>query len=342
MSQQDTSIDPRLANEMITMMAGQMFARAIWVATKLGVADVIAEHGPLTAEALTQHIEADAPMLHRLLRSLTMRGIFAIDENGAFRLTPMAQFLRHNVDGSLAKLALMFNEVCYEAVAEMKYTVTTGETAFNHVWDMWFFEHLAQNPDKANLFGESMSNYVVLVHQGLINTYDFSSSKTVADIGGSYGALLNGLLTTHPHLQATLFDLPHVVAEAEPHLERAGIADKVTLVGGDFFEAVPADHDLYILSSIIHDWPDDRALKILQTVRAAIPDHGKLILMEAVVPSGNEPAFSKILDLIMMTVTGGVERTAQGYEALLVKAGFKMTQIIPTPSAGSIIEATPV
>ncbi|MEM6529755.1 MAG: methyltransferase, partial [Chloroflexota bacterium] len=190
-------------------------------------------------------------------------------------------------------------------------------------------------------FGEAMTGYVAQTHQAVLESYDFSGTRVLADIGGSHGTLISLILRRYPDMRGILFDQPHVIEEAKA-IMAPELQNRCELVGGDFFQSVPQGADTYMLSSIVHDWDEARGIQILETVRKAIPDDGKLLLVETVIKAPNEPDFGKLLDLTMLTVTGGLERDADGYADVLARTGFQMQDVISTASPGSIIEATPV
>jgi hypothetical protein len=218
-------------------------------------------------------------------------------------------------------------------------SVRTGKTAFEKIQGMPVFDFLGQHPEEASLFNETM----IGVHGGeppaVAEAYDFSKLKTIVDVGGSTGNLLATILIRHQHLRGILADLPHVVKEAPAFLESKGVAGRIAIEPHDFFKSAPQGGDAYILSHVIHDWSEAQCLTILGNVHKAMPADARLLLVEMVLPGKDEPHFGKILDMVMLALPGGEERTALEYEALLAKAGFKLTRIVPTPSVVSIVEA---
>ena len=203
----------------------------------------------------------------------------------------------------------------------------TGEPAVKHV-----FECLAQNPESAAIFSEAMAELTTQVSTAVVAAYDFSRFSKIVDIGGGNGTLILSILQANPQMSGILFDLPHVVEDARKHLDAAGLTGRCEVVAGDFFVSVPSGGDAYILKNIIHDWDDERALKILQNCHRAMAKNGKLLLVEGVIPPGNEPSFGKLLDLNMLVMAGGCERTEAEYRALFAAAGFTLTNVVPLQS----------
>jgi hypothetical protein len=220
-------------------------------------------------------------------------------------------------------------------------SVRTGQTAFERVFGTKYFSYLAQHPEANETFNQAMTGWSAQLDQAVLAAYDFSQFGTVMDIGGGYGRLLATILRAHPTVRGVLFDQPHVVAGATALLQEAGVNGRCEVVGGDFFVEVPRKGDAYILSQIVHDWNDQRSLAILKTCRRAIAPTGKLLLVEMVIAPGNQTDFGKFLDLHMLALVGGRERTEAEYRTLLAKAGFQLTKVVPTQTGSSVVEATP-
>ena len=325
---------------LLQMMTGYWVSQAIYVAAKLGIADLMAD-GPASTEDLAAATQSHAPSLHRLLRALASVGVFTEATPGHFALTPLADLLRTGTPASMHALAITYNEEMYRAWGDMLYSVQTGKPAFEHAFGMPVFAYFAEHPEPSRVFNEAMTSWTNQLVIGVAHAYDFSPFGTVVDVGGGHGALLASMLERNPGLHGILFDQPHVVAEAGDHLVAAGVADRTMTVGGDFFVAVPPGGDAYVLSQILHDWDDERSVAILRQCRQAIPDHGKLLVVELVLPAGDEPFFGKWLDLHMLAIPGGRERTAAEYDALFRAAGFALTRVIPTAAGPSIVEGVP-
>jgi hypothetical protein len=201
------------------------------------------------------------------------------------------------------------------------------------------FDYFAKNPEQAAVFNRAMTDMSMATAPAVVEGYDFSGTGTLADIAGGHGYLLAQILKANPKMKGVLFDMPQVIAGAGELLEREGVAERVEKVAGDFFTSVPAGADAYIMKHIIHDWDDARARKILRNIRSVMPASGKVLIVETVVPEGNEPHYSKLLDLEMLASPGGIERTPAEYSELLAAAGLRLSRIVPTPSPFSIVEA---
>jgi O-methyltransferase domain/Dimerisation domain len=326
---------------LLQMMTGYWVSQALHVAAKLGIADLLAD-GPVDCEDLAAATDTHAPSLQRVLRALASVGVFTEVSPGSFALTPLAELLRTETPGSMRALAIMYAEEQYRAWGELLHSVRTGETAFEQQFGMGYFEYLAQHPESDRVFNEAMTGWTHQLVGAVVDTYDFSAFKTVVDVGGGYGALLAAILQNNSGMRGILFDLPHVVASAEEQLAATEVADRCTFVGGDFFAEVPAGGDAYVLSQILHDWDDERCMAILGQCRRAMPDHGKLLVVELVLPEGDEPFLGKWLDLHMLVLLGSRERTAAEYDTLFRAAGFKLARVVPTPPGPSVVEAVPV
>jgi len=228
----------------------------------------------------------------------------------------------------------------WKVYGDLLYSVRTGKPAWDNVHGEPVFPYLLNtNKDLGDIFNRAMTSYS---HQSIgpvLAAYDFSGAKTIADIAGGYGHLLAAVLASNPNANGVLFDLPAVLSGAPQMLDSYGVADRVELVEGDFFTEVPVVADIYMLKHIIHDWYDDKNQKILGNIRAIMPDDAKVLIIDVVVPEGNEPHFGKIIDLEMLMAPGGVERTPSEFNELLVNSGFKLNRIIQTPGMMSIIEA---
>jgi hypothetical protein len=223
----------------------------------------------------------------------------------------------------------------WRAFGELLETLRTGEAVVDHP----IFSDLG--PEQTALVSETMMGFAGDEPAAVAEAYDFSGIRTLVDVGGNIGSLLTTILLANPALQGILFELPHVAAGARLLLENRGVADRCDVVSGNFFEAVPAGGDAYLLSHVVHDWPEEKCLALLRNVRRVIPKLGRLLLVEHIIPSKNEPHPSRVIDLILLAVTGGEERTAEEYAALLAKGGFQITRVVPTRRGVSVVEAAP-
>lgn len=328
-----------LPQQLDQMITGYWVSQSIYAAAKLGIADLLVA-GPQTAELLAEATNTNSSALYRLLRALASVGIFAENEQREFALTPMAEFLRSDIPGSKRALALMSGDEQFQAWSEILYSIQTGKTSFDKVFEKPIFEYLADNPDKGKIFDQAMTGIHGRETGDIMNAYDFSGINTLMDVGGGNGSNIVNLLHNYPEMKGILFDLPQVVERAEPYIEQAGLTDRCQLIGGSFFESVPAGADAIFLRHIIHDWDDEKSLTILRHCHAVMSENSRLLVVESVIPPGNDPFPGKFLDLVMLMIPGGKERTAEEYEALFEQAGFELTRIIPTESELSIIEGT--
>ena len=332
------SSEMRPVDAMVQMISGFWVSRSIYIAAKLGIADLLQEKTKTAAE-LAEATGTHAPSLYRLLRALASVGVFVEREEGRFDLTPLAATLRANAPDSLRAFAISeLGGDHYAAWGELLYSIKTGGIAFEQVYGMPVWEYYAQHPEIAQVFNESMTNITKLVEPAVLESYDFSSFNRIVDIGGGHGSLIAAVLKRNPHLAGILFDAPQVIEGAQQRIAAEGLAERCQAIGGDFFASAPDGGDAYMMKHIIHDWDDERAITILKNCHRAMNENGKLLVIDQVVPPGNEPAPSKFTDLIMMIMLGGRERTAEEFRALFAAAGFRLTQIIPTPSLVSIIE----
>jgi hypothetical protein len=323
---------------LMQMLFGALMQKSICIAARLGIADMLAEE-PQTADDLAARTGTHAPSLYRLLRTLASIGIFAENAEQKFELTPLAEPLRSDAPNSLLDFAIMMGEDwIWRASGELMYSVRTGGIAHDKVQGMSSFEFFTENREAGKVFNRAMTNLSLTVIPAIVEAYDFSGVSKLVDIAGGHGSLLAGVLKAHPPLRGVLFDLPAVIKGAEGLLENEGVRSRVDLVTGDFFNSVPAGADAYMMKHIIHDWDDEHSINILRNIHSAMDASGKVLIVEAVVPEGNEPSPSKALDLLMLVMEGGKERTRDEYRNLLEASGFKLTRIVPTKSPMSVIE----
>ena len=313
-------------------------SRAVYAAAKLGIPDLLRE-GPLDAQRLASRTGMHAGSLYRVLRALASAGVLSVDGEGRFALTPVGETLRSDVPGSLRSFAIEeLGENHYPAWEKVLYSIQTGAIAFDHVYGKTKWQYMAEHPDEARIFDDAMASFSSVVAAAVASAYDFSGVGTLADVGGGNGNLLATILKAHPHLRGILADVPHVVEGGRQRLEKEGLSDRCEAAGIDFFKSVPAS-DAYILKWIIHDWDDEKSAAILKNCREAMAAGGRVLLVEAVVQPGSATSFSKFMDLNMLVMTGGRERTEEEYAKLLGAAGLKLGKIVPTQTEMSVIEA---
>jgi hypothetical protein len=327
---------------MMEMVLAAWTAQAITAAANLGIADALA-NGPLSADQLATAVDADADALSRLLRALITRGIFRQRRDGRYELTPLAATLRSDADVSLNAWAQFMGSPQHrEHWSHLPDAIRTGRAAVPALRGKPFFEYVVDEPEFGELFNGAMTSVSELAIAGVIAGYDFSTYATIVDVGGGHGRLLAAILDAAPDSRGILFDLPHVVAGAPAVLSEHRVADRVRIVEGSFFDAVPGGGDAYVLKHIIHDWADDDAVRILRNVRNAAAPGTSVLLVEAVIPKHNREFPGKWVDLEMLLVAGARERTAAEYARLLSRAGFRMTRVVDTASPFSVVEATAI
>jgi hypothetical protein len=323
---------------MVQLLSGFQVSQALYVAAKIGVADRLAD-GPVAVEQLASDLDADPLALSRLLRTLGALGVFSEADPGAYGLTPLGATLVSDREGSMRDLALMWMETHYAPFAGLLETVRTGDCAATEHYGQPFFSWLADQPEQVDRFSRAMANLTDGIKAGAIASYAFPQSGNIVDVGGADGALLARVLESAPGATGVVFDLPHVVAEAAPTLKSYGLGDRMTSEGGDFFEAVPAGGDAYLLSMVLHDWNDVDATRLLSNIRDAAAPGARVLAFELVMPPGDQPHMSKMIDLTMLGMLNGRERTETEMRSLFEGAGLTYDGTTPTPTPISIIEA---
>lgn len=326
---------------LLDLIMGSMVTQAIHVAAKLDVAEHLAD-GPLTAAEIAQRCGADPDAVHRVLRLLAGYSIFGQDTDDRFALTPMSEALRDDAPISMRAMALLLGHPFeWEHWGHLLDAVRTGEPVLPTLRQMGGYEFLAANPEFASVFESGMGNLSTLETQPIVDAYDFSGFDTIVDVFGGQGTLLAAILAGAPKTTGVLADERAEFLGAEQFLRDAGVGDRATIDTGGLFDKPPAGADAYLLKHIVHEWPEEQALELLRNVRSSIPDHGRLLLMEFVLPDGPQPHPGKLVDLWLMILMGGKERTEDEYSKLLRRAGFRLTRVIPTASSVAIVEAVP-
>jgi len=333
---------PKEAAAVFRMAFGFISSQVLYVAAELGIADHLA-HGPLTAEDLASKTGVHAGALARLLRALVAFGILKCEGEDRFLLTSTGEFLRNDISGSLrATVRFLIGPWTWRATEFLSHSVRTGQAAFDHAWGMSNFEYWARYPDVSKIHDEAMEGTTALETARVLAAYDFSQFGKIVDVGGGNGAFLAALLRRHPKTTGLLTDLPHMVKLASSVLHQAGVADRCEVVGGDFFQTVPAGGDAFILKHIIHDWDDNRAGKILRNCHSVMEASAKLLIIDMVLPQqpNAEAVMGYLFDIGMLVVTpGGHERTHGEWQKLLESAGFEFTRVIPTGGTADLVEA---
>lgn len=322
---------------MIEMIMDAWSAQAITAAADLGIADALAK-GPLTVDELAAAVDADPGAIARLLRALIGRDIFRQLRDGRYDLTPLGDTLRRDAEVSMAGMARWVGSPQHrEHWSQLTEGIRTGRTVVPGLRGKPVFDFLADEPELSEIFNDAMTGTSQLAIAPVIAAYDFGRHSTIIDVGGGHGRLLAAILAATPDSRGVLFDLPHVAAGAPAVLRENRVDDRVSIVEGSFFDAVPAGGDAYLLKTVIHDWPDEEAARILRNVRAAAGPGKYLLLVELVMPGHPRDFPSKWLDLDMLVGTDARERTAAEYERLLSDAGFEMTRVVQTASPYSLV-----
>jgi len=324
----------------LQLAGGFIASQAVYTFTKLGISDALAG-GPRPVQVIAERAGTQPDLTRRLLRTLGGMGVVDEVDPGTYQLTEVGQ-LFCNEPGSLADLTLMWMESHYAWFGGMTQTLTTGQPAFDTIEGETYWSWLEHQPERVDLFSRAMGSFGSQTQTAAVAAHDWSGYDRIVDVGGAHGSFLARVLAQNETSTGVLFDLPHVVETAGPLLESAGVANRVERIGGDFFESVPADGDAYLLSIILHDWNDDEAVRILKSIRKAIPADGILLILENVIPDGSEPHLGKMIDMIMMTILSGTERSRSEYEALLNRAGFTVEEVVATQAPTSLILAVPV
>jgi SAM-dependent methyltransferase len=329
------SDNPRTIHDLLD---GYRSTALLYLGAKLGIADLLAD-GPRSNAELAGLIGAHVPSLHRVLRGLVAVGACTEGRDGLFGLTRLGESLQSGKPDSLRGFAILCGEEFVSAWLGLAHSVMSGDAAFNHVFGMSQWEHRERHQELNYYFNDWLRSVTNGVARDLLAAYDFSSFRTIADVGGGQGALLSAILNAYPAATGILFDQAHVIEGALPIMEAAGVASRCRIVGGSFFDSVPGGIDACVLKSVIHDWDDERSLAILKNCRKALKKNGKLLLIERILPVRVEHHPHVILiDLHMLALTGGRERTEGEYRTLFATAGFKLEKVIRTQSGYSIIE----
>jgi O-methyltransferase domain/Dimerisation domain len=327
-------------------------SQAVSAAAALGIADELAD-GPRPLDHLAKAVEADPPALYRLLRVCAQAGLFAEFDGQVFALTETGSALRADGPGSMRHFAMWTGLAAERHTwTELMRSVRTGAPAFAAVHGQEVFAYMGTHPEVLAVFDKAMTEASDQIIAPIVAAYDFSPFAAIVDVGGGHGALLAAVLAASPSARGVLFDQPGVVAAAATGpLAAAGVAGRAETAGGDFFASVPSGGDAYLLSNIIHDWDDEPAVRILGNCREAMADGGRVLLVEALLPerpgrasgyaaggSGAPPLMVSLMDLDMLVLNGGRQRTAGEFGVLLGRAGLRLSRVVPGGFC-SVIEA---
>ena len=342
MSKRQSKRAPRSGESevLFQMVIGKWISQAVGTVVELGVPDLLSK-GARRCRDIARETAASEDGLYRLLRALASLGLFAEGADRRFKLTTLGQRLRSDHPESVAGYArFTAHDTTWRPWGQLAYSVRTGLPAFDHVFGSPVFDYLSRNPEAAAVFDDAMTSISMTEARAAADAYDFDGIGTLMDVAGGHGLLLATILRQHKRMRGVLFDLPHVAAGASATFARTGVAARVRIEGGDFFQELPAGADAIIMKHIIHDWDDGSATRLLQSCHRALGPRGKVLIVDAVVPSGNAPHYGKLLDLEMLALTPrGRERTKAEFAKLLRGAGFKLSRVVATDGPLSIIEA---
>ena len=324
------------------VIAGYWLSQAVYVAARLKIADAVGDGNRALGE-IARETGTKPDSLKRTMRALTSHGFFRQDKGGAFFQTPLSETLKSGKPGSMrAIVEAELGHDHYQSWGELESCLREGGTAFERKYNMPIWQYYAKHPELEVLFGEAMNNLTDIANKGIVNSYKFAPFSFAIDIGGGHGGLLSGLLEGHSKARGMIFDLPTVIDEARTGDAVTRYRGRLETSAGDFFEKVPSGGDLYLLKFILHDWNDDRCVTILSNIRKVMSPSGRLAVIEIVLPERSEPHVGPLIDLNMMVMTGGRERTEGEYGTLLSRAGFQLQKTVGTKSPFSVIEAIPV
>ena len=335
-----TEVNPTEIGSLVRQVLGDslgfLYPASLRVAVRLGIAEALAD-GPKTPQRLAELIKADAVYLQRMLRFLATRKVFKENDNGEFELTPAANLLRGDVPISVRSTVLLLTDDMYWTPAgRLEETVRSGATVFDQIFGAPLFKYLDSNEDAGNVFHTGIADLSTMEQGGIAEQYDFPETGLVVDVAGGPGGFLATVLRNNPHLRGLLVDQESVLRHHR--MSDPAIAGRWETAEADFFDSVPAGGDFYVLKRVLHDWDDDSCERILRTCRAAMSENSKLLIIDAIVPKGNEPDASKLYDMAMMTNFNGKERTEDEFVALCAATNLKINRITRTPGTLSIIE----
>lgn len=334
---------PNPAEHILQLSTSYIASMCLNVAAKLGIADLLAK-GPRHVSELAAASQTQEDRLYRMLRVLSSVGVFNEIAPRTFALTPAAETLRSDAQDSTLPMALwMADPFHYRIYAEMMYSVTTGEIAFDHLYGKPIFKYMPEDPAEAEVFNNAMTCLSNMMVPEVLEAYDFSGIERLMDVGCGHGALLRAILKRYPMMHGVLYDLEPVIEGARNAAATNGLAERCEHLSGDFFQSVPDGADAIMMKHIIHDWDDDKATLILRNCRQALQgkSNAKILLVESVLTPGNEPHFGKFIDLEMFMMVGGRERTEEEFRKLFSAAGFRLTRVIPTNAPLWLVEGVP-
>lgn len=330
------SLPPPVA--LFQMASGYWASQAIYVAARLGIADLLKD-GPMSYLELAEATATHPASLRRLLRALASLGVLATEQNYRFGLTPIGASLQSSGLASIRSMILTLGEEHYHAWGELLRRIRSGEPAFNYVYGTDLFTYLGRAPAARTTFNEGMAEVTSLVSLALLASYDFSTFSKIVEVGGGYGSLIKAILMANPNVSGVLFDAPQIIESAQGYISNGELNGRCQAVCGNFFDSVPPGGDAYILKNVIHDWDDSNSVVILRNCRQVMAENGKVLLVEMLLPLEGAASLESLMDLNMLVISRGRERTEPEYREILGSAGLRITKIVPTLSPYSLIEA---
>lgn len=324
---------------MMKFIMGKWISKPIHAAATLGIADILAD-GEKHIDALAEITGTHAGSLYRMMRALAAVGIFTETAGRVFANTPLSECLKR---GRLKSASLMFHSQWHDKMWDnLLYSIRTGESAFEDVHGEAAFEWFEKNPQEAKVFHEAGSFKAAFSHRAILDVYDFTGIHAITDVGGGFGGLMFEILRAYPSMNGIVAELPQVVRQLTEIIKEKNFQYRLSAVECDFFNRIPAGSDAYLFSHILHDWPDEACIAILKNCRGAMNGIGRLLIVEAVIPPGNAFSIAKLLDLEVLLMGGGCERTAAEFGNILEQSGFRLSRVIPTRENISVIEGFPV
>jgi hypothetical protein len=324
--------------QMMQLVTGAWVSQAVGAAARLDIADHLAA-GAKTADEVARLSGAKPDAVARLMRALASIGVFTMTGTD-FALTPLGETLRNGVPGSMRNIAIAeTDDAHWLSWGRFPKAIKEGRKMSAEALGAEAWEYYGKHPEDALQFSRAMTDISGMAIEPVLGSYDFSAASKIVDVGGAHGALVGAIVQKHPQATGIVLDLPHVVAGTKPALEARGLSGRVEVMAGDFFKEVPAGADLYLLKHILHDWDDAKCVAILENVKKAMKPTSKVVVVEFALPEDATPSMAHFMDLNMLVMLDGRERTKDQYGALFAKAGLRLTRFIPTPSPMGIAEA---
>ena len=335
----EQKIDPRAAQQLVFQLGtGYILSAALHVAVSLGIADRLAD-GSRNVSELADAADVNEDALYRILRSLSSAGVFVESGPRQFSNNVASEQLKAGTTGLREMVLWMSDSFHFNVYADIMHSVKTGLPAVEKTLGMAVFEYFPKHPDLSERFNNAMTAFSAMVIPAVLEAYDFGGIDTLVDVAGGHGQVLTSILQAYPSMKGVLGDLAHVIAGAEPRIRALGLSGRCRTEVIDFFKAVPRGGDAYIMKHIIHDWDDEKSITILKNIQQAMNPGGRVILLDSVLPPANQPDFGKLIDLEMLLMPGGRERTEEEFRSLFDRAGFRLTKIVRTESPLCVIEA---